>query len=67
MPRISMTMMEGRSVEQKRALVKGFVDVCVEVLDIPANRVTVAFTEYSADNLAPGGVLWCDKEVKPKL
>lgn len=67
MPRISMTMIEGRTVEQKRALVKGFVELCVDVLDIPANRVTVAFTEYSAENLAPGGVLWCDKDVKPKL
>ena len=67
MPRISMTMMEGRALEQKRALVKGFVEVCQDVLGIPANRVTVAFTEYTADNLAPGGTLWCDKEVKPKL
>lgn len=46
---------------------KGFVDICVKVLDIPAERVTVAFTEYTAENLAPGGVLWCDKTVKPKL
>lgn len=66
MPRINVTMLEGRTLEQKRALVKGFVEVCKNVLDIPAERITVAFTEYSEENLAPGGILWCDKDNNPK-
>ena len=67
MPRVTITRIEGRTLDQKRARVKGFVDVCVDVLGIPAERCTVAITEYGPENLAPGGVLWCDKEVKPKI
>lgn len=66
MPRITVTMLEGRSLEQKRALVKGFVDLCEEVLKVPKERITVAFTEYSEENLAPGGLLWCDRDPETK-
>ena len=62
MPRITITTLEAKTLEKKRALVEGFVDVCMRVLEVPKERVNVAIIEYSPENLATGGVLMCDKQ-----
>lgn len=61
MPRVTISTMEAKSLEQKRALVEGFVDVCVRVLHVPKERVNVAIEVYDPENLATGGELVCDK------
>ena len=67
MPRIQIQMLEGRTVEQKRALARGVVDAAVQALGIPKERFTVAIFEMKEENLDPAGELWCDKAVKPPI
>lgn len=61
MPRITITTLEAKTLDQKRALVDGFAEVCMRVLKVPKERVNVAIIEYPPENLATGGVLVCDK------
>lgn len=54
MPFIQVTMIEGRTVEQKRALVAGLAHAAVEALDVPLERVRVAIYEVSGDDWGIG-------------
>ena len=54
MPFIQVTMVEGRTVEQKRALVAGLAHAAVEALDVPLERVRVALYEVSGDDWGIG-------------
>ena len=54
MPFIQVTMIEGRTVEQKRALVAGIAHAAVEALDVPLDRVRVAIYEVSGDDWGIG-------------
>ena len=58
MPRVIIQMVEGRSLEKKRELVKNVTDTMSDTLGIVLH-------ELSEDSLAHGGVLWCDRENKP--
>jgi len=53
-PFIQVTMIEGRTVEQKRALVAGLAHAAVEALDVPLERVRVAIYEVSGDDWGIG-------------
>lgn len=55
MPLIQVTMVEGRSVEQKHALIRNLSDTLAETLDVPLERVRVAIYEVSADEWGIGG------------
>jgi 4-oxalocrotonate tautomerase len=55
MPLIQVTMVEGRTVEQKHALIRNLSDTLAETLDIPLERVRVAIYEVSADEWGIGG------------
>lgn len=65
MPRIIVQMVEGRSLERKRALVKGLTEATAEALQISPERISIVLHEVQEDQLAHNGVLWCDREVKP--
>lgn len=67
MPRVIIQMVEGRSIEKKRALVKNVTDTMAETLGISPDRISIVLTEMKEDQLAHGGVLWCDREVKPNI
>jgi 4-oxalocrotonate tautomerase len=53
-PFIQVTMIEGRTVEQKRALVAGIAHAAVAALDVPLERVRVAIYEVSGDDWGIG-------------
>ena len=67
MPRIQIQMLEGRSVEQKRKLARGLVDAAADALGIDKSRFSVIMIEVPEENLAHGGLLWCDREEKPPV
>ena len=53
---------EGRTNEQKRALIKDITDAVVKNFDVSADAVLVEIIESSRDNKAKGGVLSANAE-----
>ena len=61
MPEIYVHAVEGRSVEQKRALAREMTDAVVRNFGVTADRVLVEFVENAPHNKAKGGVLFSDR------
>ena len=58
----TVTVLQGaRSVELKRALVRGITDAFVDTLGVPADSVQVWIHETPADSWGQGGSLTADK------
>ena len=61
MPVIQVTMLEGRSKEQKQKIASRLTDVLVEEGKTARDGVVVTFIEVQRENYARGGVLMADK------
>ena len=55
MPLIQVTMVEGRSTEQKHALIRSLSQSMADTLQVPLERIRVAIYEISADEWGIGG------------
>jgi 4-oxalocrotonate tautomerase len=55
MPLIQVTMVEGRSTEQKHALIRSLSQAMSETLEVPLERIRVAIYEISPDEWGIGG------------
>jgi 4-oxalocrotonate tautomerase len=55
MPLIQVTMVEGRTTEQKHALIRNLSASMAETLEVPLERIRVAIYEISADEWGIGG------------
>jgi 4-oxalocrotonate tautomerase len=62
MPMIQITMLDGRTTEQKRKVAQRITDVLVEEANARREAITVAFVEVSRESYASGGVLMSDKK-----
>ncbi len=62
MPLIQITMLEGRTADQKRKLAQRLTDVMVEEAGARREAIVVAFHEVSKESYASGGVLMADKQ-----
>jgi 4-oxalocrotonate tautomerase len=60
-PLIIVKMLEGRSVEQKRRLVKAVTEVVSKYTGAPEDRVDVIIEDYARENWARAGTLFTDK------
>ena len=60
-PLVIVKMLEGRSVEQKRRLVREITDVVVKFTGAPEEQVDVLVEDYPRENWAKAGVLLRDK------
>jgi len=58
---VQITMLAGRTAEQKRKIAQRITDVMEEETGTPREGVTVAFYEVSKESYARGGVLISDK------
>ncbi|MBI1376481.1 MAG: 4-oxalocrotonate tautomerase [Frankiales bacterium] len=56
MPLIQVTMVEGRTVEQKHALISGLTDAMAEATGTPRDRIRVAIYEITGEDWGVGGV-----------
>ena len=65
MPEIFVYAIEGRSLEQKRGLVKDITDAVVRNFDVPADAVVVQIVESSKSSKAKGGVLFSERPPNP--
>lgn len=61
MPLVILKMLEGRSVDQKRRLVRELTDVVVKYAGTTDDQVDVIIEDYPKENWAKGGVLFRDK------
>jgi 4-oxalocrotonate tautomerase len=62
MPTIRVELMEGRTVEQKRALVSALTQAVVETLGAKPESVDILLFDIRRHDWATGGELWLDKK-----
>lgn len=62
MPIVQITMAEGRTPEQKRAIAKRITEVMVEELNIAPEIITIFIYDLGKDHIAKAGVMLSDKE-----
>ena len=62
MPSIQITMLKGRTIEQKRKLVERVTDAMAEEAKTPKEGVVVTIIEVDREDYARGGVLMADKK-----
>jgi 4-oxalocrotonate tautomerase len=58
---VQITMLSGRTAEQKRKIAQRVTDVLVEDAGAKREVIVIAFHEVSKENYASGGVLMVDK------
>ena len=61
MPLIQVTMLTGRTADQKRKLAQRITDAMVEEAGARREAVVVTFDEVPKENYASGGGLMADK------
>jgi len=61
MPLVQITLLQGRTTEQKRKLAKRITDAMVEEAGARREAVIVTFHEVSKESYASGGELIADK------
>jgi len=62
MPLIQITMLQGRTADQKRKIAQRITDTMVEVAGAKREAIVVTFVELSKESYASGGVLMADKQ-----
>lgn len=62
MPVIQVSLLEGRSTEQKRKLAQRITDAMVEEAGANRQAVVVTFVDLPRDSYSSGGTLICDKQ-----
>jgi 4-oxalocrotonate tautomerase len=61
MPMVQITMLQGRTADQKRKIAKRITDALVEEAGARRDGIVVAFNEVSRESYASGGELMIDK------
>ena len=62
MPIVQIHLIKGRTVEQKRNLVKKVTDAVCETISVPADAVEVILSEMERENYAKAGTLHLDQK-----
>lgn len=61
MPQVTVKAVEGRTIEQKRGLVRDITEAVAKNFKVEPEAVTIDLIEYSRDNLAKAGKLFVDR------
>lgn len=62
MPLIQITLLKGRTTEQKRKIAERITAVMEEEAKTPRDAILVTFVDVERDSYARGGVLMVDKQ-----
>lgn len=62
MPLVQITLLKGRTVEQKRKVAERITAAMVEEAKAAKEAVVVTFVEVSREDYASGGVLMADRK-----
>lgn len=69
MPIVVVNIKEGRTVEQKRAMVERMTQVICDTMEVKPGAVRIIINDMKNENFAIGGTLVCDDpsmQVRPK-
>ena len=61
MPLVTVKALAGRTIEQKRGLVKDITEAVVKNFGVTPDKVTIDIIDYSRENLAKDGKLFADQ------
>jgi len=61
MPMVQITLLQGRTADQKRKIAKRIADALVEDGGARREGIVIAFNEVSKESYASGGELMIDK------
>ena len=61
MPLVTIKALKGRTIVQKRGLVKDITEAVVKNFKVEPESVTIDIVELSRDNLAEAGKLFADR------
>ena len=64
MPLVQITLLQGRTADQKRKLAQRITDAMAEEAGARREAIVVTFLEVSRESYASGGVLMADKDQK---
>jgi len=62
MPHVQITMLEGRTLEQKRKLAARVTDVLAEECGARREAISIAIVDVTKEDFAIGGTLVADKK-----
>lgn len=62
MPLVTIKIIEGRTVEQKRSMVKDVTEVITKNIGCPPDAVHIDIVDLKRENLGQGGKLMSDKQ-----
>ena len=62
MPHVQITLLQGRSVEQKRKMVQRVTDAIAEEAGTAKEGIVITLVEVTKEDYARGGVLMVDKK-----
>jgi len=60
MPLVTIRVLEGRTVEQKRGLVKDVTEAIVKNVGCPTEAVMINIEDLKPENVSQGGKLFAD-------
>jgi len=66
MPTVEVSMFEGRTIDQKRKMVKTVTEAICTSLTVPEEAVTIIIREMAKVNFAKAGKLKCDEPAAAK-
>ncbi len=61
MPVVHIYMLEGKTTDQKRAMVREVTEALCRTLDVTANSVIIQLVELEGSNVGVGGKLALDR------
>lgn len=67
MPNITVELLRGRTVEQRRAFAQAVADSAVDLLGARRQDVRMVFTEITPDVVANGGVLASEDDSRAEV
>ncbi|HMK30111.1 MAG TPA: tautomerase family protein [Terriglobales bacterium] len=62
MPHVQITLLKGRTSEQKRKIAARITEVLVEEAAAAKEAISIAFVDVERDSFARGGVLIADRK-----
>lgn len=65
MPIINIAIAKGRTLDQKRTLVREISRVVSKTLDVDGKKIWIRIDEFDRDNFAVDGELMSDRTQKP--
>ncbi|GGK75525.1 tautomerase family protein [Mangrovihabitans endophyticus] len=60
MPNITIEMLAGRGIEQRRKFAEAVTSAAVDILKVRAESVRIRYDEHGKEDYAKGGVLGTD-------